>query len=471
MNEKTLREIKFSNDDPLLKIKVDSFLQHIFYHEAVKGRDFNQRLLKFILEESTYLPDFQFLNRVYNDVKMYYLSSDLSGGHSGSDLGKTILHHGSHPKEYPTITLEYIFILMRKWIQEEREQGNDVQKEESYLVNLYNTDIIARNALRLEYVTEYPELVLPEVISFFYLSSGDKKYWQKIALDIPPKILIPPLLNMFTSEDNSFNESFIKSRKELIFWTLSSINVKGLISKDFLVDEYLKNKFSVGFLPNLVRHLADSDYELSRKLIDDFRDKEQVKTIAGSFGYELGRLFSKNDEFIFELIFDTKLSAEFRTGVIDSYSPIEPEKAIVQFIDLIKDPDEQIAIASQTKMVYLKDLVKGIIKISADISEEELLADLHKGLPITKHQRKSLVSFLSIQLEQKLRSRLNISDTNVDLRTLLNKAKKEKIYEEDTIRQLHRFRKARNDTLHKDEFCPTSIILETYKITKKFQDT
>ncbi len=118
-------------------------------------------------------------------------------------------------------------------------------------------------------------------------------------------------------------------------------------------------------------------------------------------------------------------------------------------------------------MVYLKDLVKGIIKISADISEEELLADLHKGLPITKHQRKSLVSFLSIQLKQKLRSRLNISDTNVDLRTLLNKEKKEKIYEEDTIRQLQRFRKARNDTLHKDEFCPTSIILETYKITKK----
>lgn len=469
MNEKTLQELKFSNDDPLLRIKVDSFLNHIFYQEAKKGWGFNQKLLKFLLQESTYLPDFQFLKRVYNDLKMYYLTNDFtSRRNEGPAIVSTILHqHDHHPKDYPTISFGYIFLLMRKWIQEEREQGNDVQKEELYLLDLYNTDILARDTLRLDFVTEYPELVLPDVISAIYLLSGDKKYWRKIALDIPPRILIPPLLNMLTREDSSFNEKVVKDRKEFIFYILSSINVKGLISKEFLVDEYLKNKFSIGFLPNLVRHLSESDYELSLDLIEDFKDNDRSEKVDIAFGHEIGRLFSKTDKYIFDLIFNNELPTEFRTGVIESYSPSEPEKAIVQFIDLIKDPNEQIALTSQTKIVYLKDLVKGDIRISVDISEEELIEDLQKGLPITKHQRKSLVSFLSIQLENKLRSRLNISDTNVDFLTLIKEAKKLKIFEDSTISQLHKFRKARNDTLHKDEFCPTSIILETDRIVKK----
>ena len=135
-----------------------------------------------------------------------------------------------------------------------------------------------------------------------------------------------------------------------------------------------------------------------------------------------------------------------------------------KFIDLIKDPNEQIANASQEKMIMFKDHLKRDIKLTAEISEEELITDLHKDLPITKHQRKSLVSFLSIKLEQELRKRLDISDTNIDLLALLNEAKKKKIFSEGIIMQLHKFRKARNDTLHKDAFCPTSILLETDRI-------
>ncbi|MHA2245269.1 MAG: hypothetical protein ACXADY_09920 [Candidatus Hodarchaeales archaeon] len=466
MNEKTLQGMTFSNDDPLLKTKIDSFLQSIFVYETDRRRSFNHKLLKFLLEESTYLPDFQLLKRIYNDVKTCYLSSDFSGRHKGYDLGGTIINTLHQPKDYPRHTLGFIILLLRKWILKEKAQGKDVQEEESYLFNVYHADIIARETLRPEFVADYPELVLPELISTIYLGSREeKKYWRKIAFDIPPDMLIPPLLTMLSSEDDEiFRDGFIKSRKERIFGILTSINVKGLISKEFLISEYLKNKFSVGFLPSLVRSLTDSDHELVQELLEDFLTKERSKKIAEPFGRELGRLFSKDDEFISNLIFDNKLPPNFRTGVIESYSPSEPEKALVKFIDLIKDPNEQIANASQEKMIMLKDHIKRDIKLTAEISEEELITDLQKNLPITKHQRKSLVSFLSIRLEKELRKRLDISDTNIDLLTLLNEAKKKKIFSEDIIMQLHKFRKARNDTLHKDAFCPTSILIEIDRI-------
>ena len=362
----SILDFELSPEDLLFAQRVEAVLRLAIYLEPAgfkRGRavpSLLKEVLERVLNQSVYIPPFPLLKRAYLDLaKLTPVDIRGDGHYCHSQFLQLLKKKEGTPSD---TSVEMLIELLAR---------SPDPNAESFLVELYETDPIARRVLRPVFVSKRPQLVAPDVISALILKQSVRAeefdYWKDLASKLPSELIVSPLMAELTAAEHQLasKEPTTKSYPKLVelLVLLSLPPAVNLPVPD------LARWFTMGLAPpevlgHLIPHLSATHRDAVELLLNwlkspSVQEEKKMEEPLKHLGEQLGHLFREDSTFCVHIACDQALPAMLRASMVKILGQFGTPELLSDLINLIQDPSPQVTDAAKEALMLLKERESG----------------------------------------------------------------------------------------------------------------